>query len=237
MLNRLKKLFFDEEIEEFELDDEINEEELVKETIVQPKQKPIYEDVKEPVLVKQESKPKITIDIKADGIETKKKEEEKKATKSRLIPKREEYEMPPVISPYFGVKEEKQNTDQEKNENIEKSIKKTTISKKKEPFNTVISPFYGEQERNEYKPTISSTNVSENVYEVKKDFVDTNFMDIKESIIDNEEMDNVSLDEIISNSNSESDDLIQFSLFGDGKRISEEDFQNEEIIDDDNLPF
>lgn len=231
MLNRLKKLFFDEDIEEFELDEEIDKEVVKESVLVQNNPKP--EIQKEVTPVKTETKPKMTIDIKADIPETKKKEEEKKAVKTRLIPKREEYEMPPVISPYFGVKEEEKNT-----ESVQKKkapIKKAPVAKKKEPFNTVISPFYGEQERNAYHPTLTPDTHEET--EVKVDKIDSFYKENADLIDDGDDLENVSLDEIISNTNNESDDLIQFSLFGDGKRISEEDFQNEEINDDDNLPF
>ncbi len=185
--------------------------------------------VSEKVKVAPTPTPKITIDIQADDKATSNAKVDTMAQPQRVsLTRKEEFEMAPVISPYFGVKGDKQDVEH---------VKLNTIShsSKKESFNTVISPFYGEKEtKKEIRQTIYHEENNNNL-----DKVFSGPSVIEDEIPFHDDEDNISLDAIVQTPNTNDDDLIQFSLFGEAKRIQEEEFENENSEENDNeeLPF
>lgn len=177
----------------------------------------VREDVKVENVV--ENKTRSTFHIKADGVSEKDFNQKKKV---RMV-KREEYEIQPVISPYFGVKGEVKATP--------KVEKKPTVSYKKETkkseYSEVISPIYGVKEKK--KTILEEVNTMPVFFEKKKEVVPSY------DAIEDEE--NIALDDLLTSKAGNDDDMIQFSLFGDDKRIQEDVFTNEDIDGDDSLPF
>ena len=189
MLKKFMDIFFpveedeeDKEIQE-ELQDEVSEtvdenettvtlEEVLKETAVV--------EVVQPKEVKP-AKSKSTIDIMADGPVVK---EVKPMKKARLV-RKEEYEIQPVISPYFGMKEE--------NKKVIKTEKKVspTYHKevKKNPFNEVISPIYGVKETHDF---VIEQNSEPQIFKERK-VVEVPSYDVVE------EEENMALEDILSN--------------------------------------
>ena len=167
---------------------------------------------------KETVKNKSSLYIKADGPQ----EQDAKPKKKVRTLKREEYDLQPVISPFYGVKGE---------ENASKKVEKKTApiykkETKKSEFSEVISPIYGIKEKKE--------EVKSFVQEEKKEEVK---IPVPSSQYESIEEENLALDDIMSSKDGSEDDMIQFSLFGDDKRIQEEVFENEEIDNDDSLPF
>lgn len=224
MFKKFLDLFFapeeeEEEIVETNSKDEITMkdfEELVKE---QEKEEIVTKEEEEtPVKEKVEVKPKPSFDIiTADG------PVENKTVKKQRVLRREEYDIQPVISPYFGVKEE--------NKPIVKVEKKAVSTYRKEvkksAYSEVISPIYGVKEKM-VEPSFVKNE--EPVYVKENKTIPIPTFDM----VEDEE--NIALDDILFGKDSGEDDMIQFSLFGDDKRIQEDVFKNEDI-DDDSLPF
>ena len=254
MFKKFQDWFFKEDVDELDLDDNLLEEEeeelepkqyeeiverkiqmekAVKEVTQEPK-KETFERIEKPM-----EKARMSLDIKADGPIVK---ESVSREKVRVSPRRDEFEMPPVISPYFGVKEESTNSTDKV------ALNKISSDKKHETFNDVISPIYGIHD-NEVQAETQSVLHDEELsffHEVKKETITpafTNFEDttLKEDTTPydmlEEEEENIALDEIIADTNSEEDDLIQFSLFGESKKIQDDSFENEDIDSSDDLPF
>lgn len=221
MWKKLQGWLFNEEVEEYELDEVVNE-----------KEETSYEEDEMPLSIKSTSKtqyskeeikdvpkvsvPKINIDIPVEPMVVKKEEVKKK------LVRKEDYEMPPVISPFFGVKGET-------SESSETIVHKMKPVRKKESFNEVISPFYGKQDIEEKKV------VKEESFPVVSEILTKDEPSF--DTVDEDEV-NVSLDQIITPSKNDEDDMIQFSLFGEARKLNDDDFDNENM-DDDNLelPF
>lgn len=251
MFKKIQDWLFKEDGEDFVIDEKdameelaIDESELFS-TREEVKRKPLFERNKqqeENKVIEEDialaevtpqvvSKPKITIDITADEkLSSAPKVEATQPKQRPVLTRKEEFEMAPVISPYFGVKGEEKHTGEEIKLNAV-----PTHSHKKESFNTVISPFYGEKET---KKEIRQTIYRDENNDLDKTFIEPNPLSLHEVEIDEDE-DNIALDAIVSTPNIDDDDLIQFSLFGEAKKISDEEFENEnsEINDNDELPF
>lgn len=225
MLKKFLDLFFapeeeEEEIEEVEKEkDEISLkdfEEIVKDEIKKEETVNTEAAYTEPVKEKVEVKTRPSFDvITADGVA------EVKMKKKPRVLRREEYDIQPVISPYFGVKSEEKAP--------VKVEKKTTPvyrkETKKSEYSEVISPIYGVKE----KPVISKVVEEPTIMKEKKVIEIPSFS--------SEDDENIALDDILFGKDSGEDDMIQFSLFGDDKRIQEDVFKNEDIDMDDSLPF
>lgn len=242
MIDKFKKWFFTEEGEEDyfdgkELLDNYEEEEELEIPAYEEKVTTFKEISKEevvPPLPKVEAPtPKITIDIKADEpIQV-----EEPVRQTRPLSRREEYEMPQVISPYFGVKGEELASAPS---GVEKSV---STPKKKDSFNSVISPFYGTRDVKPYTGQVETkqeeTETIQSSPSSPISFLHAN--EVLEEEMPEEEV-NIALDEIVSSRNEEEDDLIQFSLFGGSEKIQRNEFENEEWDQDkeedtDSLPF
>lgn len=230
MFEKLLDLFFkaddeDEEVNEPVKEDEITLKDFETKKEVEEKVEPVKETVLvEPVIEKVEVKTKPAFDvITADGpIE--------KPKKKVRITRREEYDLQPVISPYFGVKGDNKPTlkvERKPAATYRKEVKKSEYSE-------VISPIYGVKEK-------AIPVQSEVVKKVEPEKNEPEFLKAKRvievpSFDMMEEEENIALDDILFSKDNGEDDMIQFSLFGDDKRIQEDVFKNEDM-DDDSLPF
>lgn len=203
VFDKLKSVFFKSSDEDdFDLDyeefEEV-EEKKVKKRVVE----------KEPVVVKQVQKPivfepeneTVMSDITVDQF-VREKEVEKRVIRSD---RHKEFEIPQVISPIRGLKEE----EVEKSSNYVPKVTK----KHKNTFGAVISPFFGEDIE-----TIVETPKAE---EMKQEYVE-------------EDIENISLDDIVEQDELASDAIIQYSLFGGATRIKEEDKEEQT---EEELPF
>lgn len=133
------------------------------------------------------------------------------------MPKTEkkEYEFSPVISPIFGSKEE------------DKGLARKTISvgaskpKKQNPLGTVISPYYGIHELEEFeaeaKEEIEKNEKSKYEFVAEEDNV----------ILDSEEdIDSIPLEDLLSDKEEDEEDVIQISLFGESASLKEQKEEN-----------
>lgn len=240
IIDKIKKLLFtEEEIEEYV--EEVEEEPKLQKNPPQqqPKQQkqperrqPVTE-VKKEKEVERPTQPKrtesSTIDIKVDVPVTEKKVEK------RLQPiERKDFEIPQVISPISGLKEDEMKKDSEST-----TVQTTRPKKVKDPFSTVISPYYGVDELEE-QANKAQTELAGDKLEQAQETV----APIHEVVdVEDEEMENISLDQIVSNQEDEEEEMIQFSLFGDNAPLREikesepveDSFDDEEEKDD--LPF
>lgn len=244
IFDKIKKLLFtEEEIEEYV--EEVEEEPKLQKNPPQqqPKQQPKQQkqperrqpvtEVKKEREVERPTQPKrtesSTIDIKVDVPVSEKKVEK------RLQPiERKDFEMPQVISPISGLKE-----DEMKKNSDSASVQTTRPKKVKDPFSTVISPYYGVDELEE-QANKAQTELAGDKLEQAQEIV----APIHEVVdVEDEEMENISLDQIVSSQEDEVEEMIQFSLFGDNAPLREikesepveDSFDDEEEKDD--LPF
>ena len=240
IFDKIKKLLFtEEEIEEYvEEVEEVQKkpQKPVAQTPLRSQNKPerfryLKEEEKKEWVVERKVPPKqavvSTIDIKVDMPVTEKKIEK------RLQPiERKDFEIPQVISPISGLKE-----DEIKNEKGNKVTQTTRPKKVKDPFSTVISPYYGVDELEEQATRAQTELAGSRLKRVQNTTIPTFDIDMEE-----EEMENISLDQIVSTQEEEEDEMIQFSLFGDNaplKKIKESEpleasFDEDETED---LPF
>jgi len=228
LMDKIKKfLFTEEEIEEY-VEDEPQLEKIVQPHVQKPQRKPVIEEARQEKVVakplpKQETS---TIDIKVD-IPIKEKKIEK-----RLQPiERKDFEMPQVISPINGLKED--NVTSEKTNTNTVSIRPKKV---KDPFTTVISPYYGVDELEEIATKAQTQLASDSI----KEEVNTSLYEKVEKVDD--EVENISLDKIVSSEMEDEEEMIQFSLFGDNAPLSElgdQELAKENLDDDkkDDLPF
>lgn len=237
IIDKIKKLLFtEEEIEEYV--EEVEEEpKLQKAPPQQPKQperrQPVTE-VKKEREIERPTQPKrtesSTIDIKVDVPVTEKKVEK------RLQPiERKDFEMPQVISPISGLKEDEMKKDSES-----ATMQTTRPKKVKDPFSTVISPYYGVDELEAQANKAQAELAGDKLEQAQETFVTTPIHDVVD--VEDEEMENISLDQIVSNQEEEEEEMIQFSLFGDNAPLREikESEPVEDSFDDeekDDLPF
>lgn len=208
MLEWLKKILYEEEediVEESELEaidfSHVENEELSTIIEEQPVEQPVVEEVKvEKVPVVEVNEPKNNFNIQV----SEQKEVEKEMAKPvrvRSIPdrKEKEIEVSAVISPIFGGP--KIETPKETSQHVQKPLH---AKQKKDALGTVISPMYGQNELEEHQKEV------EEQAELKKTAV----------FIEADEEDEVPLEELIYNE-EETDDCVQFSLFGDETKSSE----------------
>ncbi|MFV0382217.1 MAG: hypothetical protein ACK5KR_08375 [Breznakia sp.] len=178
--------------------------------------KVVSEKISESKPIAKESKLeeiKKSFDITVDKVK------EKKAIKQPIFPsERNVYNIPQVISPIHGAKEDIVKSGVE-------ATPPTKVSKRviKDPLGTIISPFHGNEEEIEEKLATD----------------DGLSMSFASSILEdeeiNEDIENISLDQMVEINNNEEKEIIQFSLLGDAtslKHISEEEDDGDE-----SLPF
>lgn len=120
---------------------------------------------------------------------------------------KQEYEISPVISPIFGSKEE------------EGSVKKKSVvavpKKKKNPLGTIISPYYGVSELEEFE-----AKAQEKIEEKEKLKKEELPQQEVEKYDLQEEINSVPLEDMLEKRSESSDeDMMQISLFGDSTPI------------------
>lgn len=255
MFKKFQDLFFKEDIDELNLDDHLEEAKTEEDThnddrnffrqrSHQSEEKELEKlfkseqierpNVQSKAVEKTVPTAKITLDIVADEFVGEK--EIVKKERSRFV-RKDEFEMPQVISPYYGIHEENTGNESVKLNNI-------TSDNKRERFNDVISPIYGKH--NNDARVVSETILNDKEMRIFQESpVSANNDKANEPVfikptydtLEEEEV-NLALDEIIAEKSNDDDDLIQFSLFGENKRIQEETFENEDVEDkEDSLPF
>lgn len=209
MFEWLKNLLFDEEevvVEEDELN-QINFSNVhdIETVISEPKQAEKKKDIVVEKTTHQEIKkeePKETLPPKSNlniqFKEVKKEEVEEPVIKrserieKKTSRKEKEFEINQVLSPMFGGKEVK---------SVEKITMEAPAVKRKDGLGTVISPMYGQAELIAHEQEASLKYQQEKPKEVPL-------------VEDDDWNDDVPLEELI-NTVEESDDCVQFSLFGD----------------------
>lgn len=220
MFDWVKKLLFEEEetiVEEDKLEEidftkvndleniitETEKEETVEEVVVEQVQtiEVVKEEKENTVPLKKE------FNIQLDTPTTQPVQEsapKRRVERERIVerPERTEkeasVEMMSVISPMFGGKE------------VKKTSQKTTVTvtpKKKDSIGIVISPMYGQKELQEHQVQ-AKTRIEENKNKQ---------MPLVE---DDDWKNDIPLDELISSAD-ETNDCVQFSLFGDNQTINE----------------
>lgn len=238
-------LFEEEDLEEDEWEDfstQDEEEELSKETVEvhRPKVREIKEDPQpQPVVQETVFERPVAKEAKFTNIEISEQKKPKrtigerdralnKRSVKRSEPIRKEFEFTPVISPIFGVDEESDNSPMHAAK-VDIPPLRTTIAKapKKNPLGTVLSPMYGANELEEFEEEAKVRLEIENEAKYAMDGFDE--ADEVEIAYDDEEIDEteivrVPLEELLSSDeqSEQSDDLLQFSLFGDDETISTE---------------
>ncbi|OCN03717.1 hypothetical protein A4S06_04985 [Erysipelotrichaceae bacterium MTC7] len=227
IFDKIKDVLFTEEtdVEETLIRDEDEGEFIEEEPPIKvqkpkplPKPKPRYEDVEaitEDIerIREPESKLEKIFDIKADEV----KKEEPSITK-RLQPKiAKDFDIPQVISPITGIT----------NEKIPEEAEFVTSKprRSKDSLGTVISPFFGEVELEEFHQQAQVELAVNKISEVD---------DVEE-----DEVENISLDQIVASPYEQEDEMVQFSLFGDDAPIRElhEEEQTEDSEENEDLPF
>lgn len=233
----------DDELEDFSFLEEKEEEPLPKEivNIRRPKAREVKETPQHHSAVSEASfgQPAAK-ETKFTSIEVSEQEAPKRtqAPKERIVgskrnvkrsePIRKEFEFTPVISPIFGVDEETENT-RSGSPKVDIPPLRATIATtpKKNPLGTVLSPMYGANELEEFEEEAKTRLENESEAKYAMDGFDD--VDEVEIAYDDEEIDEteivrVPLEELLSNEeqSEQSDDLLQFSLFGDDETISTE---------------
>lgn len=215
MFEWLKNLLFDEEdvvVEEDKLEEidfsKVNDFENILSDA--PKKINIEEksvkEKREEVLIEEEKKNEIplrtefNIQLKESQPKKEVQGELKLKRTERSVSERKEkdVEINSVISPMFGGNEEKK---------IERLTPSSPIMKKKDGLGTVISPMYGQAELSVHEQE-AIAKINENKQK-------------EMPIIEEDDWkDDIPLEELIS-SEEESNDCVQFSLFGDSQSINE----------------
>lgn len=219
MFDWVKKLLFEEEetiveenkLEEIDFTKVNNLENIITETEkVEVIEEPVVEQVQTIEVVKEEKENIVPLkkefNIQLDTPTTqslqestlKRRVERERVERPERNEKESSVEMMTVISPMFGGKE------------VKKTSQKITVSvtpKKKDSIGIVISPMYGQKELQEHQVE-AKTRIEENK---------SKQMPLVE---DDDWKNDIPLDELISSAD-ETNDCVQFSLFGDNQTMNE----------------
>ena len=126
-----------------------------------------------------------------------------------------DYEVSPVISPIFGSREEQGKT-------MASSIRNMTLPKPKKPnpLGTVISPYYGLGELEEFK-----AEAQEEIELKEKIRHEEPVIENMDMVEEEEDINSLSLDDLIMDNDVEEDedDLMQISLFGESTPLRDSD--------------
>ena len=227
IFNKIAKFLFEETETEIVAEDELEtvsfsqnkaqDKTVKKDTASQEQQKtPVNTINEEP---KQDEKKFVSIEV-----EKKPKTKPVKKESEKIVLPKKEYEQVPVISPMFGATEEKQPV--KKKAAVKPAPKHT--AKKVNPLGTIISPYFGAEELEEFEEEAKKDIEIQEKIE-KEDILDT----VQENMEFNSEEDikNVSLDDLIEEDEDDSleKDMLQISLFGDSTPVkSVETMEKEE---------
>lgn len=234
VFKKLASLLFEETDSEIVAEDELEPVQLKekpKKTTKEPEFRE-YEPYREPQqtaafpnsmsAVKEEEKKFVSIDLeeKPKVQPTVKKEVNKEPTRPTHVKplrkeEKKEFEFSPVISPIFGSKEE--NVKPKKKP---VSVPKTSSrNKKKNPLGTIISPYYGIGELEEFEQ-----QAQEKIEEKEKIRKQESPVEELERHDLEEEVNSMPLEDLLDETNEEDhDDLMQISLFGESTPIKDVD--------------
>ncbi len=209
------EILADDELEPIEIKETKKQSEKMEKAKKEDEQSPLNSHKAETVNV--DEKKFVTIDLEEKPKEKKEPqveknhEEVKRVKKTRIEVK--EYEFSPVISPMFGSDEEKET----------KPKKKPAVSvmkrpKKNNPLGTIISPYYGVSELEEFEAK-AQQEIKENE-KIKMEEIPLQETDIYEK---EEEIQSLPLEDMIEHTdvNDKEEDLVQFSLFGEATPIKQ----------------
>lgn len=232
VLKKLTSLLFEESVDEVMVEDrmepieikekpkpvEKKEMEQKRKAVVSPK--PMFQQEKVEETPKEEEKKFVSIDLEE---RPKPKPVAKQAETSRTSTgnvthrkeEKKEFEFSPVISPIFGSKEDKGKP---------KPIKKSTTSmitkrRKKNPLGTVISPYYGLGELEEFE-----AEAQEKIEEKEKNRKEGLSENVIASVDVQEEVNSVPLEDMLGDvdmNEDNKDDLMQISLFGESTPVKD----------------
>lgn len=207
---------------------------IVKEDDPSPREKHV-----EGKVIKQqaqeEKKKFVSIDLEEKKIEDKKKEVKESTTARPVLKKNDsskDFEFTPVISPMFGAKEEKKK--EQKNQSVKIMKRSNTVKKKPNPLGTIISPYYGVNELEEFEEEAMEEIAAKQQEQATP--IETPKHDVEiEELNQMEEVENVTLDELLEDvhdTTENDEDLMQISLFGDSTPVQEVEetykYKNEE---------
>lgn len=173
--------------------------------------------IKKQDVVQEPTKKFVSIEITDEKVEPVK---EKDIRASRLAhatvvhEDKKEYEFAPVISPIFGSKDE---TVVEKGKSTIITLPK---KKRDNPLGTVISPYFGLGELEEFK-----SEAQEELVKKEKSLLEEVPVEEIEQYEEEDDVNSISIDEIIveKDLDEEEDDMMQISLFGDSTPLRESD--------------
>lgn len=160
----------------------------------------------------------------------------KESTTARPVLKKndssKDFEFTPVISPMFGAKEEKKK--EQKNQSVKIMKRSNTVKKKPNPLGTIISPYYGVNELEEFEEEAMEEIAAKQQEQATP--IETPKHDVEiEELNQMEEVENVTLDELLEDvhdTTENDEDLMQISLFGDSTPVQEVEetykYKNEE---------
>lgn len=134
-------------------------------------------------------------------------------TTSVIKEEKKDYEFSPVISPIFGSKE-----DDEKHKGTTKSQVRPQ-KKHVNPLGTVISPYFGLGELEEFK-----VEAQEHIEKKEKLLQSDLPIEEMEQFEEDDDVNSISLDDmIVEQETDEEDDMMQISLFGEATSLRESD--------------
>lgn len=240
VFKKFVNLLFDETDTDIIAEDELENiefKEPKKEKVIkqEPVQEPLYTYEEEHLVersekakTKEEKKKFVSIDLEDDKPQVKPEVKEKQVSvKQRpALQKNEkkEFEFTPVISPIFGAKEETKKKEAKKKQSVDILKKSSSVKKKPNPLGTIISPYYGVNELEEFEEVAKEEIAAKE--KAKQTPVETPHDEVEIKLMDEiEEINNVSLDEILVDDvkNDNEEDLMQISLFGESTPVHEAD--------------
>ncbi len=201
----------------------------------QPKSKPLSQPQREeePLMTQRRRQEKKFTKIDADrevtattvkrSVQRNEVRSEKRSMK-RSEPMKKEFEFTPVISPIFGVDEQ---TSTRPSDPLPPSVPqmRTTISStpRTNPLGTILSPMYGATELEVFEEEAKEhLDVADLIEESDyASFMPQEEISYDDDVLEDEELIRVPLEELLGKEETSepSDDLLQFSLFGDDEMI------------------
>lgn len=181
-----------------------------------------------PVQRSRQEKKFTTIDadqgVKPKPIKQRPIQRSEKRIVKRSEPVKKEFEFTPVISPIFGMDEQNEPKPKHSAQNSLPPLR-TTISTapRKNPLGTILSPMYGATELEAFEEEAKERlEVSELMSEEPYDaFLPSDELSYDDELPD-EDLIKMPLEELLGGveSTTDTDDLLQFSLFGDDEIVS-----------------
>ena len=187
-----------------------------------PKRADLESVKKEQAPIKQETRKFVSIDLETKKEPAKEVKQPKETIKSRPVMKKEEkkeYEFTPVISPIFGAKEENakaKTSTKTPNVNMPRARKR-----KENPLGTIISPYYGVNELEEFEEEAKKEQEEIIMTETRDELSSQEMPADLLQKVEEEEEHTLPLEAILADDDTDTEDLLQISLFGDSTPIKE----------------